>query len=177
VEPLEVPPQEQEQGPSLVWWQSSASLPSIRYRWVERIRSNQGVTERCLFLGWPIYAPYMGDRVERTQHKAGDCRHYWAGICGFMCERIQIQLLTCGNDCAIVLLGWIDACAGPLLRYRRQIGGSNIAVFCDIKKKHSAHAVTQDVDIAQRKLDRAADNIGRKSCLAIVGMTKKIVVA
>ncbi len=46
-------------------------------------------------------------------------------------------------------LGWIDACAGPLLRYRRQIGGSNIAVFCDIKKKHSAHAVTQDVDIAE----------------------------
>ena len=47
------------------------------------------------------------------------------------------------------MLGWIDACAGPLLRYRQQIGGSDIAVFCDIKKKHSAHAVTQDVDIAE----------------------------
>jgi hypothetical protein len=45
--------------------------------------------------------------------------------------------------------GWMDACAGPLLRYRRQIGGEHVAIFCDIKKKHSAHAVTQDVDIAE----------------------------
>ena len=43
--------------------------------------------------------------------------------------------------------GWVDACAGPLLRYRRAIGGDHVAVLCDIKKKHSAHAVTADVDI------------------------------
>eukprot|EP00088_Acartia_fossae_P035450 TRINITY_DN3652_c0_g1_i10.p1 TRINITY_DN3652_c0_g1~~TRINITY_DN3652_c0_g1_i10.p1 ORF type:complete len:272 (+),score=41.51 TRINITY_DN3652_c0_g1_i10:42-857(+) len=45
--------------------------------------------------------------------------------------------------------GWIDACAGPLLRYRKQLSASHIHVFADIKKKHSAHAVTADVNIAE----------------------------
>lgn len=39
--------------------------------------------------------------------------------------------------------------AGPLLRYRRSIGADHIAVLCDIKKKHAAHALTADVSIAQ----------------------------
>ena len=45
--------------------------------------------------------------------------------------------------------GWIEASAGPLLRYRREIGASHIRVFADIKKKHSAHAVTADVDLVE----------------------------
>jgi len=45
--------------------------------------------------------------------------------------------------------GWIEACAGPLMRYRREIGCEEVGVICDIKKKHSAHAVTADVDIAE----------------------------
>jgi membrane complex biogenesis BtpA family protein len=45
--------------------------------------------------------------------------------------------------------GWIDASAGELMRYRRQIGAEAIAVWCDVKKKHSAHAATADVDIAE----------------------------
>lgn len=32
--------------------------------------------------------------------------------------------------------GWIDACAGELLRYRHNIGADNILVFTDVKKKH-----------------------------------------
>ncbi len=43
----------------------------------------------------------------------------------------------------------MDACAGPLLRYRRAIGADDISVYCDIKKNHSAHSVTADVDIAE----------------------------
>jgi membrane complex biogenesis BtpA family protein len=39
--------------------------------------------------------------------------------------------------------------AGPLLRYRRTIGANNIAVLTDIKKKHSAHAITADVDLPE----------------------------
>jgi len=42
--------------------------------------------------------------------------------------------------------GWIDACAGPLLRARAAMG-SKVAVWADIQKKHSAHAVTADLDI------------------------------
>ena len=43
--------------------------------------------------------------------------------------------------------GWLDACAGPLLRYRRAIGAGHVAVLADIKKKHAAHASTADVSL------------------------------
>lgn len=45
--------------------------------------------------------------------------------------------------------GLIEGSAGDLLRYRRAIGAENVLVFADIKKKHSAHAITADVDIAE----------------------------
>lgn len=45
--------------------------------------------------------------------------------------------------------GLIEASAGSLLRYRRAIGAEHIRVFADVKKKHSAHAITADVDIAE----------------------------
>jgi membrane complex biogenesis BtpA family protein len=44
--------------------------------------------------------------------------------------------------------GLMQSDAGELLRYRRSIGAEAVAVFADIKKKHSAHALTADVDIA-----------------------------
>jgi hypothetical protein len=45
--------------------------------------------------------------------------------------------------------GVIESCAGELLRYRRTIGAERVLVFADIKKKHSAHAITADVSIAE----------------------------
>jgi len=45
--------------------------------------------------------------------------------------------------------GLIESSAGALLRYRRAIGADNVRVFADIKKKHSAHAITADVDIVE----------------------------
>ena len=45
--------------------------------------------------------------------------------------------------------GWMDACAGPLLRYRKQIGAEHIPVWADLKKKHAAHAMTADVSLAE----------------------------
>lgn len=45
--------------------------------------------------------------------------------------------------------GLIEASAGPLLRYRRAIEAEHILVFADIKKKHSANAITADVDIVE----------------------------
>jgi hypothetical protein len=38
--------------------------------------------------------------------------------------------------------------AAELLRYRRAIGADAVRVFADVKKKHSAHALTADVDVA-----------------------------
>jgi membrane complex biogenesis BtpA family protein len=45
--------------------------------------------------------------------------------------------------------GLIESTAGELLRYRRAIGADGVRVFADIKKKHSAHAITADVDLAE----------------------------
>ncbi len=42
-----------------------------------------------------------------------------------------------------------EADAGSLLRYQRQIGADSIKIFCDIKKKHSSHALTSDVTLAE----------------------------
>ena len=83
---------------------------------------------------------------------------------------LGVQVLAGANECAMAVAhacgasfvrvegfvfahvadeGLIEACAGPLLRYRKTIGAENIRVFADIKKKHSAHAITADVDIAE----------------------------
>jgi uncharacterized protein len=45
--------------------------------------------------------------------------------------------------------GIIESCAGELLRYRRSIGAERVLVFADIKKKHSAHAITGDVALVE----------------------------
>ncbi|CAB1422498.1 unnamed protein product [Pleuronectes platessa] len=45
--------------------------------------------------------------------------------------------------------GLLNACAGELLRYRKQVGAEHVQIFTDIKKKHSAHALTSDVSIEE----------------------------
>jgi len=66
--------------------------------------------------------------------------------------------------------GLLDqADAGPLLRYRRMIGaegahgaegegGGGVKILADIKKKHSSHAITADIDVAETA--RAAEFFG-----------------
>ncbi len=39
-----------------------------------------------------------------------------------------------------------EACAGPLLRERRRLGATGVRVLADIRKKHSSHAITGDLD-------------------------------
>jgi len=45
--------------------------------------------------------------------------------------------------------GPVHSCAAELLRYRKQINAEHIQVYTDIKKKHSSHAITSDVDIIE----------------------------
>lgn len=42
-----------------------------------------------------------------------------------------------------------EADAGPLLRARRELDATDVAIFADIKKKHSSHAITSDIDISE----------------------------
>ncbi|KAG8001641.1 protein F13E9.13 [Nibea albiflora] len=51
--------------------------------------------------------------------------------------------------------GLLNACAGDLLRYRKQIGAEHVQIFTDIKKKHSSHALTSDIGIEE--MARAAE--------------------
>jgi uncharacterized protein len=83
---------------------------------------------------------------------------------------LGVQVLAGANECAIAVAhacaasfvrvegfvfahvadeGLIESSAGKLLRYRRAIGADRIRIFADIKKKHSAHAITADVDIVE----------------------------
>ena len=43
--------------------------------------------------------------------------------------------------------GWMDACAGELLRTRADLG-ARVAIWADVQKKHAAHAATADLDVA-----------------------------
>jgi membrane complex biogenesis BtpA family protein len=45
--------------------------------------------------------------------------------------------------------GFMDGCAGELLRYRKYLAAENVKIFADIKKKHSAHAITADLSIVE----------------------------
>jgi hypothetical protein len=43
--------------------------------------------------------------------------------------------------------GLIESSAANLLRYRKMIGAEKIKVWADVKKKHSAHAITADINL------------------------------
>ncbi|XP_077570158.1 uncharacterized protein F13E9.13, mitochondrial [Stigmatopora nigra] len=45
--------------------------------------------------------------------------------------------------------GLVNACAGELLRYRQNVGAEDVLILTDIKKKHSSHAITSDVSVAE----------------------------
>jgi hypothetical protein len=45
--------------------------------------------------------------------------------------------------------GFIQSSAAKLLRYRRMIGATNVQAWTDVKKKHSAHAITADVSLGE----------------------------
>ncbi|KAL0279698.1 UNVERIFIED_CONTAM: hypothetical protein PYX00_001198 [Menopon gallinae] len=44
--------------------------------------------------------------------------------------------------------GLMNACAGTLFRYRRNIQAENVLIFTDIKKKHCSHTITSDLSIS-----------------------------
>lgn len=46
-----------------------------------------------------------------------------------------------------------QACAGELIRKRYDLRSERILIFADIKKKHSSHAITSDISLAQTAID------------------------
>ncbi|KAF2883042.1 hypothetical protein ILUMI_23119 [Ignelater luminosus] len=45
--------------------------------------------------------------------------------------------------------GLINADAGLILRYRKNIDAEDILIFTDIKKKHSSHSITSDISLIE----------------------------
>lgn len=45
--------------------------------------------------------------------------------------------------------GFLQASAGTLLRARRAMSAEGIAIWADVQKKHSAHAITGDLDLGE----------------------------
>jgi hypothetical protein len=62
-----------------------------------------------------------------------------------------------------------QACAGALLRYRRMIDAQQVAICCDIKKKHASHAMTSDLDITD--VAHAAEFFGADALIVTGGFT------
>ena len=44
--------------------------------------------------------------------------------------------------------GWIEACAGELLRSRARLQ-SEVAIWADLQKKHASHAITADLSLSE----------------------------
>lgn len=64
--------------------------------------------------------------------------------------------------------GYIESCAGELLRHRKAINAEEVMIFVDIKKKHSSHSITSDVSIEETA--HAADFFGADG-LIITGIS------
>ncbi|MBK9142949.1 MAG: BtpA/SgcQ family protein [Candidatus Melainabacteria bacterium] len=68
-----------------------------------------------------------------------------------------------------------EACAAELIRRRFNLRAGRVKIFADIKKKHSSHAITADVDIAETAIEAAnfkADGVvvtGARTGLAPLG--------
>lgn len=45
--------------------------------------------------------------------------------------------------------GFLQASAGPLLRARQALAANGIEVWADVQKKHSSHAITDDLDLGE----------------------------
>lgn len=65
--------------------------------------------------------------------------------------------------------GFIDSSAAELLRYRRHIGAERVRVWADLKKKHSSHAITADVSLAETAA--AAEFMRADACVITGGAT------
>ncbi len=81
-----------------------------------------------------------------VQILAGANKEALAAACAADAQFVRCEGFVFGH---IADEGWIESDAGELLRMRKSIGASHIAVFADIKKKHSSHAVTSDVSLGE----------------------------
>ena len=64
--------------------------------------------------------------------------------------------------------GIIESSAASLLRFRRAIGADRVQVWADVKKKHSSHAITADLNVGEVA---AAVEFMRADAVIVTGST------
>lgn len=108
-----------------------------------------------------IKPPLPPEAVALVRELARELRARWSGPAGLqLLEAANEQALEVAAEAAFDFIraegyvfahvggaGIIEGCAGRLLRRRRELGAEAIRVVADIKKKHCAHALTQDLSL------------------------------
>ena len=84
---------------------------------------------------------FVGIQILAGANKAALATAYNAGA-----DFIRAEAFVFGH---LADEGYLESSAAELLRYRKQIGADKLLIFTDIKKKHSAHAITSDVSIEE----------------------------
>ena len=79
-----------------------------------------------------------------VQILSGGCREALAVAAAADLDFIRLESFVFGH---IGDEGFTQSNAASTLRYRKEIGAENVKIFTDIKKKHSSHAITADLDI------------------------------
>ncbi len=109
-----------------------------------------------------VKPPLPADAVTLTAEIAGRVRERFPGPIGIqMLEAANTSALEIAADTGLDFVrvegyvfahvggaGIIEGCAGQLHRRRKQLGCEHVLLLADVKKKHCAHALTGDLDIA-----------------------------
>ena len=91
--------------------------------------------ERVVALGHPVGVQLLAARNREALGVAHACGASFIRAEGFAYAHVADE-------------GWIDACAGELLRARKYLG-ADVAIWADVQKKHAAHAVTADLSVEE----------------------------
>lgn len=101
--------------------------------------------EVCKAVNLPIGIQILAGANREAIAVAHSCGAQFVRVEGFVFAQIADE-------------GIVESDAGDLLRYRKMIGAQEIMIFVDIKKKHSSHAVTADINLTETA--RAAEFFG-----------------
>lgn len=115
--------------------ENMGDLPYLRGRVEpETVAAMALATERVVRLGAPVGVQVLAGANREALGVALACGASFIRAEGFAYAHVADE-------------GWMDACAGPLLRARYALG-SDVRIWADVKKKHAAHAVTADLSMA-----------------------------
>jgi len=121
----------------------------------ETVAAVTQVTTQVVGLGLPVGVQILAGANLEAMAVAAVCGAQFVRVEGFAYAHVADE-------------GWIDACAGPLLRARAALGAA-VSVWADVQKKHAAHAVTADLSV--QALARGAAFCGADALILTGGET------